>query len=121
VAISINIDGTVHEVPDEDDWELGEVGEVEKLRAEYGDAIGSLIGTAWMVIHRNNPAFTIADAKRIKVGGISDVHEVADPLPQSPAPLSDTGSNGGERSLSGEDAPSGIPSISVSTGSNPGT
>lgn len=80
MSAKINIDGKNYEVPDEDDWELGEVAEFSRLRDQYGD-IGSTIGIVWLVKHREDPSFTVEQAHHIKVGQFEEVEAGEDPTP----------------------------------------
>lgn len=80
--MKILIEGASYDVPEEDEWELVEVAEVARLRDKWGD-IGVTIAIVWIVKRRENAAFTIEEAERVKVGSIEEV-VVPD------APLSDS-------------------------------
>lgn len=76
MADLITIDGVAFEVPDEDDWELGELAEFGRLRDKWGN-MGATIALVWIVKHRADPAFTVDQAERVKVGQV-DHQEVED-------------------------------------------
>jgi hypothetical protein len=112
----LKIAGELYDIPDEDDWELGELAEVQKLNAEYGGELGSLIGTVWIVKHRIDRTYTIAEAKLVKLGAFEEVADEPDPLPESSAPSNGTESGKSKPSRGKAPALGGPPSSSVSTG-----
>jgi hypothetical protein len=89
------IDGKTYEVPDKDDWTLDELGEIERLFTHHGTS-GALRGTVWLVKHREDPAFTVEDAGRMKVGQIVEVEGGADPTSDSPPDNGGSGSSSTE-------------------------
>lgn len=111
----IRVDGVELDMPDEDDWELGEAAEIAKLSMEYGHEAAALIGSVWVAKRRVDPSFTIDDAKRVKLGKVQGVDE-PDPLPESAPPVSETGGGSISGSSVSEAEPSGRPLSSVSTG-----
>ena len=80
--ISLLIEDQKYDVPDEEDWTLGELAEFQRLRDRYGD-LGATIAIVWIVKHRENQLFTIEQAESLKVSQL-DEFEVPDiPLTES--------------------------------------
>ena len=46
--ISLLIEDQKYDVPDEEDWTLGELAEFQRLRDRYGD-LGATIAIVWIV------------------------------------------------------------------------
>lgn len=95
------VDGESFAIPDEDDWELGELAEFGRLREQWGE-MGATIALVWIVKHRADPTFTVEQAQRIKVGQVDEREgsDDADPL-EIPAPLGNGGSDTSSESSSG--------------------
>lgn len=100
------IDGVEYAVPDEDDWELGELAEFGRLQEQWG-GLGATIALVWIVKHRADPSFTVEQAQRIKVGQVDEQvgEEDADPLGIAEHPSS----NGNATKPESSPAPSEIP------------
>lgn len=92
VADKLIIDGVSFDVPDEDDWELGELAEYGRLIEQWGD-MGAMIALVYIVKHRADPSFTVEQAQRIKVGQVDeqpDTEADADPLALTPTSTSES-------------------------------
>jgi hypothetical protein len=109
------VDGVTYEVPDETDWELGELNQIEKLRGEYGQS-GALVGAVWLVKHRQDPSFTVEKAQKLKLGQVEEVTATPDPPTTSSAPENDIDASAAKSSSTAAPAPSGAPSTRASTG-----
>jgi len=91
------IDGETFDVPAEDDWELGELAELSRLKDKWGD-MGATIGLVWIAKHRQDPSFTVEQAGKIKVGQVDEVPG------DKPVPLG--GSDGSSETSSSSRGPS---------------
>ena len=77
MADRLTVDGVTFDVPDEDDWELGELAEFGRLRDKWGD-MGATIALVWIVKHRADASFTVEQAERVKVGQVDHQEELED-------------------------------------------
>ncbi len=93
----IIIEGDTFDVPEEDDWTLGELAEFSRLQTKWG-VLGATIALVWIVKHRQNAAYTIEQAEKLKVADVDDVEE-----PEAP-PLDS--SDGSKSTSSNSPAPS---------------
>ena len=113
MADRLIVDGVSFDIPDEDDWELGEVAEFGRLRDKWGD-MGATIALVWIVKHRADPAFTLEQAERIKVGQVDEQAgpDDADPLAIPVPPVSGGSDTSSESSNGVSVTPegSGVPS-----------
>ncbi len=102
------IDGETFDVPDENDWELGELAEFVRLRDKWG-GLGATIGIVWIVKHRADPTFTVDQAERIKVGALEEIEVEDDALPLDSAP-------GNGKALQTPESPNGPPATPEGSG-----
>jgi hypothetical protein len=98
--ISLLIEDAKYDVPEEEDWTLGELAEFQRLRDRWG-TIGATIALVWIVKHRENPMFTVEQAEAIKVNQLDEV--------EVPAGVPLTSSDGSSATDSSLRAPSEIP------------
>jgi len=97
------VDGESFAIPDEDDWELGELAEFGRLREQWGE-MGATIALVWIVKHRADPTFTVEQAQRIKVGQVDEQPGVED---DDADPLGIVGSRGSVSNGSSSESSSG--------------
>ena len=86
-GIRLVIAGKTYEV-DPDDLTLGEIEIIEDVCDESIQDIDftrarALIALAYTLIHRENPAFTMEDARKMKVGALGEAEP--EPEPEKPA------------------------------------
>lgn len=88
-TIGLTIAGKRYEV-DADDLELGEIETIENAvdRAiedvDFNRA-GAIRALAYVLLHRENPAYTMGDALKMKIGNLGDV-EAPPAEPPKPRP-----------------------------------
>lgn len=75
-AIKLTIDGREFSL-DPNDLELGEVEQIEEMTGAPISELDlrfakSMRALVYLVVHRDNPAFTLEDAAKIKVSAIGD-------------------------------------------------